>query len=463
MWLERLQRYLFPGTIELDPGFRQEIDRLSHIGVNVAGGVEIAVTIFMVAVEILLDPNPELHFYRLTLCLTLVGIGLTTLCAGRIGRLRPRGRAIASVSGLLTAATLTWFMLLMTQFEPTTDDFIPGDITLIMLVAVGAIPLRPADTLLFGFALESIYVGLALAAQEFLNVGPGVNEIYVLFIFMLTCLATALTAVIYNQRRSSYEWHVRSLQTADNLRQAETRNLLAQNAASVGRLAAALSHELNSPVGALVSGVDTLLLLASRQATAQASDQQRIVVLQNEVRKSIRQSTERLKQIVARMQRFTNLDKAEIQAANVNDILSDVTALVQPRYKDRAEVELQLQPVSELICRPQQLSAVFSNLLGNALEATNNPGRVRVQTQQRDGSVEVLIEDNGRGLDPKEVATIFDPEFKVAEGRVTSGNWSMFSSRQIIREHGGDIALESSKGEGTRVCVSLPVASRPLT
>ena len=102
---------------------------------------------------------------------------------------------------------------------------------------------------------------------------------------MLTCLAAALTAVVYDQRRSTYEWHCRTLETAEKLRDAEARNLLAENAASVGRLAAAISHELNSPIGALVSGVDTLLLLATRQLHSSPAEQQRLVVLQNELRK----------------------------------------------------------------------------------------------------------------------------------------------------------------------------------
>ena len=119
-------------------------------------------------------------------------------------------------------------------------------------------------------------------------------------------------------------------------------------------------------------------------------------------------------------------------------------------------VEMDLQPVPQLVCRPQQLSAVFSNLLGNAIEATNGTGRVVVATRPRDSAVEVSISDNGRGLDPAELKTIFDPGFKVTKGRVSTGNWSMFSSRQIIQEHGGDIRIDSKPGEGTRIHVTLP-------
>jgi two-component system, NtrC family, sensor kinase len=456
MWLERIRRYILPGSVEKDPGFRQEIERLGHIGLQVVGGVEIGVSIFMSLAYLLLQPDPELLTLRLLLAACVISVGVAAIAISRVPALRPYARWLAAASGLMVAAILIWFFLLMGAYDPTADDLIPGQITLVMLVSVAAIPFRPTDTMLFGFLLECIYVLVALAAQATHNVGAGVDPLFVLFIFMLSCLAAALTAVVYDQRRSTYEWHVSTLRAADDLRLAEARNLLSQNAASVGRLAAALSHELNSPVGALVSGVDTLLLLASRQATSSSSEQQRLVILQNELRKSIKQSTDRLKEIVLRMQRFTNLDKAEVQSANINDILGDVAALVEPRYKEKAKVEMDLQPVPQLVCRPQQLSAVFSNLLGNAMEATNGNGKVIVATRQKDAAVEVSIRDNGRGLEAAELKTIFDPGFKVTKGRVSTGNWSMFSSRQIVQEHGGDIHIDSKPGEGTCVNVMLP-------
>ena len=110
-----------------------------------------------------------------------------------------------------------------------------------------------------------------------------------------------------------------------------------------------------------------------------------------------------------------------------------------------------------LTCRPQQLSAVFTSLLHNAIEAIQNGnGRIQISTHEVDSHVEVRIRDNGRGLRSDELATIFDPGFKVAGGRVSTGNWSLFSSRQIVREHGGDIHIESREGQGTTVSIRLP-------
>jgi signal transduction histidine kinase len=85
-----------------------------------------------------------------------------------------------------------------------------------------------------------------------------------------------------------------------------------------------------------------------------------------------------------------------------------------------------------------------------------------VTTRQRDARIEVEIRDDGCGMAPKQLQTIFDPGFRVAEDRVVSGNWSMFGARQIVREHGGDIRIASGEGRGTTVTVTLPLNNREI-
>ncbi|MGH9628909.1 MAG: hypothetical protein ACRD7E_11340, partial [Bryobacteraceae bacterium] len=255
--MERLRRYLLPGELEKEEGFRREIQRLAHLGLLVIGGAEIAIALFMLLARFLVSPDPEVTHLRILQALIVVAIGLATLAGAKVKSLYQWSRTLGICSGLSVAAVLIWVTTLMSVYDPTADDFIPGQITLVILVGVAAVPLRPTDTLLFGFLVECQYILLHLAAQRLDLVVTDAEPIYVLFIFMLTLLASALTAVLYEQRRSNYQARLSTVRAAEHLRLSEARNLLAQNAASVGRLAAALSHEFNSPVGALVSGVDT--------------------------------------------------------------------------------------------------------------------------------------------------------------------------------------------------------------
>ncbi len=232
---------------------------------------------------------------------------------------------------------------------------------------------------------------------------------------------------------------------------------MTESAASLSRLAAAVSHEMNTPLGALLSGIDTMMLLTSRQVTSKPEEQPRLVRLQADVRTSIKESAQRLKELVARMQRFTYLDQAEVQPADVNAVIKDVAALVAPELKETTRLEMRLEPIAPVVCHPQQISIVFSSLITNALTALNGSGRILVTSRQNLDEVEIAIEDDGKGISQEERENIFDPGFRVSGGRVATGNWSMFNSRQIVREHGGDIRIASSEGQGTRVTVTLPV------
>lgn len=453
-----IRDYLLPSA-EKDEGFRQEMLRLSHRSLRLIGGVSLGVPVFMILARMVLAPDPTTLPFRLTQGGLIAGIGLAAFLLSREDRTYEHSRAIAVVSGILIGNVMIVSSLGVFPSGHDSVEYIPSQIALVMLVAVAAIPVRPVQVFATGGVFCLVYVVSCMWTRRQPASAEGLDRTYVVFIVMLTLLTTALTAVMYGERYKNYLSYVRALSASEDLCQAQTRILLSENAASLGRLAAALSHELNSPIGALVSGVDTLLLLAARQATSTQAEQQRLVLLQAELRQSVKESAERLRNIVARMQRFTNLDKAEIQQASVNDILSDVVSLADPAVRGGVEIELDLQTVPPLICRPQQLSAVFNNLLTNSLRALDGRGRVVISTRQKDSQIEVRVADSGSGVESAALEGIFDPNFKVQDGRVATGNWGLFSSRQTVREHGGDVRFLTSGGQGTTVVVTLPCST----
>jgi len=457
MWRQRLREYALPGAAERDPEFRADIRRLGRMSLLVLGAVEIGASLFMLAARFLVSPETSTLTIRLRQAIMISAVGLLDIAASRIPLVSLWSRAIALASALAVAAILIWSSFVVAAHSTAPNDFIPGEITMVLLFAVTIVPLRPIQTLLLGSGIGIIYTIEALIAEGNLMEGLGPDDNYMLFILMLTLLSTAITAVVYVQRRASYENNRRSLQAAEDLRHAQTRILLTENAASLSRLAAAISHEMNTPLGALISGVDTLLLLAGRQATSGPEEQHRLVRLQADLRRSVQESAGRIRDLVGRLQRFTNLDQAEIQPSDINELLRDVAALMDPRDRGGAQIDMNLRPVPAVLCRPQQISAVLASLLRNAVQAVDGNGRVELSTSVEDHTVAIRIADNGRGLSPDEVANIFDPGIRESGGRMAAGNWSMFNSRQIVREHGGDIAIASHQGRGTLVTVTLPL------
>jgi signal transduction histidine kinase len=249
---EMIRAHLLPGAVERDPVFKKEILRSARTALFVIGGVQIGVSVFLVLARLLIASEPGLIGHRLSQAAAVIVLGVLTIACARARRLEAWWRGIAIASGMATAFVLVWSST-GTPFY-YADNFIPGQITLIMLVAVTVVPIRPLQALGMGLGMGAIYIAAIYAVEARQRFGAGPDPNYLLFILMLSLLATGITAVVYQQRRSNFE-----------LRQEQVRSLLAENAASQARFAAALSHELNNPMGALLSGVDTLLLLAARR------------------------------------------------------------------------------------------------------------------------------------------------------------------------------------------------------
>jgi len=199
--------------------------------------------------------------------------------------------------------------------------------------------------------------------------------------------------------------------------------------------------------------------VCARQAQSPPEAQQKLLSLQADLRGSLKDSLDRLRKTVNRIQRLTNLDEAATQPANLNELVSEAVGLMKPQSPAGTRFQLDLHPLPDLVCRPQRLMAVLCCLLTNSMQALIGEGCITISTQQLDSVLEVKIEDNGRGIPAGQLPHIFDPGFEVSGGRVSTGNWSLFMSRQYIKEHGGAIRIQSLEGKGTTVCVTLPAAS----
>lgn len=464
--LTGLARDVLSNSAERDAQFRENIAAAALMSLRAIGALEVVVPFLMLAAGLAVIPLPpnQGRAWIPNVLFILLG-GLTLASAYTLpGRRWPR--LLASLSILWSIAIIVWSALLAAGQIRFLEHYLLGYITLVMFAAAAAVPLQPSQTLLLGITANVFYVGSVLASQRWLGwADRDIRLSQQVFVFVVTLLCTGLNASVYRQRYRGYLDHVRALRTAEELRETQNRLLLADNAAVFGRVAAALSHELNSPVGVLSSAVQTLAALARRMAHATSAERERLERLLEEVTASGRQSAARLQEIVSRIQRFTNLDRAEIHSADLNTLVSDVVALLGSEQRAVA-MHQDLHPVPQFLCRPQQMSAVFSNLLSNALDAASAAGgAVHISTRDAGDHIEIRFADNGSGIPAEDLPYLFDPAaFHVARGRVRAGHWSLFTCRQMVREHGGDIELESSPA-GTIARVLLPkrsaLASRP--
>lgn len=236
------------------------------------------------------------------------------------------------------------------------------------------------------------------------------------------------------------------------------RLLLREAAAAQSRLAAALSHDLNSPIGALNSALDTMSLILQRhqeqpQPGGKLSEH---LLLMKEV---AQEACRRLIEIVGRMQRFTSSDKAPLQQTSVNDLIRDAIALLQPELDSRAEVYLQLDAVRPLKCKRKQLCIVFLELLRSVILQLPGGGTICINTAESNDEMTIRISSSGGSTDAARLPDSFEPAFAVQDGKVMTSNWTLFASRSVVLEHGGDIEIDSREGKGPAITIRLPLAT----
>ena len=228
----------------------------------------------------------------------------------------------------------------------------------------------------------------------------------------------------------------------------EDKVLQREKLASLGQLVSGIAHELNNPLTA-VAGYAQLLLAAPLPAELQ--EKARLLV----------QEAQRAGRVVQNLLLFAREAKAEKQAVDLAELLERTLSLRAYELKV-ANLQVAREYAPERVsvwADPHQLQQVFLNLLLNAEQAIRSQrdqGTIRVRLGgAADGQAEVRISDDGPGIAPAVLPHIFDPFFTTKPPREGTG-LGLSICQAIVKEHGGDIGVESAPGAGATFIVRLP-------
>ena len=253
---------------------------------------------------------------------------------------------------------------------------------------------------------------------------------------------------------------------ARELRESQAELVQSEKMGSLGRLVAGISHEINTPLGVLQSGSQTMALAAEKirewsvgQSGAEAEKLGRFVEAIVTTAQLSQTACERISAIIGNLKQFARLDEAEYQRVNLHDGILSTLALVKSELGGGIEVVKEFGEIPEIDCSPRQLNQLVMNLLLNAMEAirqNGGKGRIRVRTVPAGDEVQIVVEDNGCGIAPEHLERIFDPGFTTKGVKVGTG-LGLPISYQIVEAHGGRIEVASPPGEGATFTVTLPV------
>lgn len=237
--------------------------------------------------------------------------------------------------------------------------------------------------------------------------------------------------------------------------------------AALGQLVAGVVHEINNPIGSIVSNNEVVLkaldklkdTLAAASSASQAPPKKAIDLV--DTLRSLaavdKIACERISAVVRSLKTFSRAADAETRLVSLNDLIRDTAKLIDCQYKRCVRLEMDLGDIPQVECRPQQIGQVFLNLLLNAAQAIEGSGSIIVRTRvAEDGMVEVSISDTGKGIPLANQPRIFQPGFTTKPMGIGSGLGLALSRRIIEEDHHGRIWFESELGKGTTFFVRIP-------
>ncbi len=229
----------------------------------------------------------------------------------------------------------------------------------------------------------------------------------------------------------------------------EKRAADAEALSAMGTLALNLAHEVRNPLNAAVLQLHLLGRHVDKLAIddeSRAGLRRKAQIVGDEIGRLSRLLTEflelaRPRAVVQELVHFGRL---------VNDVLDLEQGSAAAR---RVLVERDLPNDCVLVGDPEKLKQVVLNLVMNALEAMKEGGTLRVGTVFEGEEVRLAVEDTGTGIDAMNLSQVFDPFFTTKEAGTGLG---LSIVRKIVDQHRGEVRIESERGVGTRVTVTLP-------
>ncbi|MBU1418089.1 MAG: cache domain-containing protein [Proteobacteria bacterium] len=276
----------------------------------------------------------------------------------------------------------------------------------------------------------------------------------------------------------------------------ELRLHQAEKLESVGRLAAGIAHEINTPTQYVGTNIDFLndaskdiselleqltKLIATAHRNGNLEDDFADTVkeyfetadwefLQEEIPKALLQSQEglrRISKIVSAMKNFSHPGSGELESSDINIGIQSTVTLATNEWKYAAEMEMQLEDDLPLVlCYPDELNQVFLNMVINSAHAIaahnqksgREKGLITIQTEKIGKHVQIRISDSGGGMPDAVVDKIFEPFYTTKEVGKGTGQGLAIAHDVIVNKHHGSIDVQTELGQGTTFIISLPIA-----
>ncbi len=261
---------------------------------------------------------------------------------------------------------------------------------------------------------------------------------------------------------------------------------------SLGGLAAGMAHEINNPLGAIIHSVQNVKRRLNPALNRNIQVAKSIDIDMDQVcayidsrgiftfLDNINQAGERASTIVSNMLQFSRQSPKTLHPQNLHQIIDRALNIAKNEYSLSSGYDFKSIDViknfdialRDVPCIPSEIEQVILNLIKNSAQALQDYktqkefdidwySQIQIFTRKKDQTAEIIIEDNGPGMDEKTTRHIFEPFFTTKEVGMGTGLGLSVSFFIITNHHQGQMRVESTLEAGTRFTISLPMPDHP--
>ncbi len=248
-----------------------------------------------------------------------------------------------------------------------------------------------------------------------------------------------------------------------SLKDTQAKLVQAAKMASLGELVAGIAHEINNPLAFILAHQGTVeRLLGDIETAADDAARQPILAKARDRLGSMRMGLKRIESLVLNLRKFSRLDEGGFQTIDVAAAIETVLALLAPKLSGRITVQRDLRGPAELTCSPALFNQVVMNIIGNAADAIEGTGTIRISTSRDDKFCWIEIGDSGPGIPDEMRERIFEPFFTTKPVGTGMG-LGLAIAYGIVQAHHGTITIGNSPEGGAAFSICVPLDGRPAS